>query len=124
MKGLAIFLNVCFPGVGSFVVNKPGQGVAQIILYVVGIILCFTFIGAVVGIPLCIGVWIWGVVTAASTGDRPQQQIVIMQNVTHGTASHVVNPPNGTEVPTRSAVEDRSGAYLDATPTVKRVRSD
>ncbi len=124
MKGMAIFLNVCFPGVGSFVINKPGQGVAQIVLYVIGIILCFTFVGAVVGIPLCIGVWIWGLVTAASAGDKSQPQIVVMQNVTHGTASHVVNPPNATELPIRMPVENRSGSYLDPTPTFRTVRED
>ncbi len=124
MKGLAIFLNFFFPGIGSFVIGKPGQGAAQVILYVAGIVLCLTGIGALLGIALCIGVWIWGMVTAATGGAKPQQQIVIMQNVTHGVASHIVNPPSGVEPPARTLVEDRREPYLDATATIKQVRSE
>ncbi len=66
MQVLAIILNIFFPGVGSFFVGKPFQAIAQIILYLLGIILTVTYIFAIVGVPLCIGVWIWGLITAST----------------------------------------------------------
>ena len=63
MNVLAILANVVFPGVGTLIVGKTGSGIIQLILYSVGLLLTFTFIGAIVGVPLCIGVWIWGLVS-------------------------------------------------------------
>lgn len=64
MKTMAIILNFFFPGIGSLVIGKIGQGIVQIILFGLGVVLNFTFVGAIIGIPLCIGIWIWGIVTA------------------------------------------------------------
>jgi TM2 domain-containing membrane protein YozV len=123
MKGLAIILNVFIPGVGSFVVGKPGQGIAQILLYALGIVLCFTVIGVIVGAPLCFGIWIWGIVTAASSGQQQQPQIIIQQNVTHGVASHTVSP-NGVEYRNQPLAANRDASLLDATPRVTQTRTD
>jgi TM2 domain-containing membrane protein YozV len=80
MKVLSIFLNVFFPGVGSIVLGKVGQGISQIVLYAIGLILSFTVVGAIVGIPLCIAVWIWGIVTATSAPSAPIE-VVVTQRV-------------------------------------------
>lgn len=72
MKGLAIFLNIALPGVGSFVVGKAGQGIAQILLWGFGLLLTIGTlgIGGIVGIPLMIAVWIWGIITATGAGTQ------------------------------------------------------
>ena len=79
MKAAAIIVNFFFPGIGSFFVGKVGQGIAQIILYVIGLFFIFTGVGAIIGSPLCIAVWIWGLVTAASVPAQPIQVTIVHQ---------------------------------------------
>jgi TM2 domain-containing membrane protein YozV len=66
MKALAIILNVFLPGVGTLVAKKIWQGITQLLLGVVGIVLTVTMIGAIIGLPLLLGVWIWAIVSAAT----------------------------------------------------------
>jgi TM2 domain-containing membrane protein YozV len=73
MKVLGILVNLFFPGVGTMIVGKVGQGVAQLCLYLFGVFLTFTAIGAIIGIPLCVIVWIWALVSAASSPPQPIQ---------------------------------------------------
>jgi len=47
------------PGLGSIIGGKTKSGVIQLILFIVGIPLSFLLIG----IPLVIAMWIWGIVT-------------------------------------------------------------
>jgi len=42
---------------------RTGSGVTQLVLSIVSWMLIFTLIGAIIGIPLIIGMWIWGLVT-------------------------------------------------------------
>jgi|EndMetStandDraft_8_1072994.scaffolds.fasta_scaffold229972_2 TM2 domain-containing membrane protein YozV len=77
MKILAILLNFFFPGVGSMVIGKVGTGVTQLLLYVVGIFLSLTVVLAIIGVPLCLGAWIWGLVTAANSPEQPIQVTVV-----------------------------------------------
>ena len=79
MKALAIVLNVFFPGVGSLVLGKVAQGILQIVLYFIGILLTVTAIGAIIGLPLMLGIWIWGIVVAATHNAQPIQVNVINQ---------------------------------------------
>lgn len=82
MKALAIILNVFFPGVGTIVAGKVGMGVGQLIMYVVGIVLIFTVIGVILGGPLMLAAWIWGLVSVINVEDRPQIVHVVHQNAT------------------------------------------
>lgn len=66
MKALAIILNIIWPGIGTLVIGRVGLGIAQILLHLIGVVLTLTAIGALIGVPLCIGVWIWGIVVASS----------------------------------------------------------
>jgi hypothetical protein len=50
------------PGVGSIVCGKPRAGVAQLALLLVGLPLCFAYIG----FPMIFGAWIWGLVTSGN----------------------------------------------------------
>ena len=57
---IALLLNVLIlPGVGTIVGGRTNTGVIQIILFCLGILLSIVLIG----IPLAIGIWIWGLVT-------------------------------------------------------------
>jgi len=62
-QGLAIaglLLNILIiPGLGSIVAGETKTGVWQLVLAIVGFVLSFV----VIGIPILIGAWIWGLVT-------------------------------------------------------------
>lgn len=61
---VALILNILiFPGLGSLIGGRTKTGIWQIVLIVVSVILDITIIGLIIGIPLGIGVWIWGIVT-------------------------------------------------------------
>lgn len=62
MKVLAVIFNIFLPGVGTFFTGQIGLAVGQLLLYIVGVLASFIFIG----IPIVLGVWIWGIVTAAN----------------------------------------------------------
>jgi len=60
----ALLLNILIiPGLGTLVGGRTGSGVTQLVLSIVSWMLIFTLIGAIIGIPLIIGMWIWGLVT-------------------------------------------------------------
>lgn len=67
-KNPAVSLIVSFfiPGVGSMINGDVGTGVAILILYIVGVALAFVL----VGIPLLIGAWIWGLIDAYQGAQR------------------------------------------------------
>jgi TM2 domain-containing membrane protein YozV len=67
-KNPAVSLIVSFfiPGVGSMINGDVGTGVAILILYIVGIGLAFLLIG----IPILIGAWIWGMIDAYQGAQR------------------------------------------------------
>jgi TM2 domain-containing membrane protein YozV len=72
MKALAIIINIFFPGIGTLIVGKIGEGVAQLILFIVGVILSATVILSFIGIPLILAMWVWSIVSAATS--RPKSQ--------------------------------------------------
>ena len=67
-KNPAVSLIVSFflPGVGSMINGDVGIGVAILILYIVGFVLAFVLIG----IPLALGAWIWGLIDAYQGAQR------------------------------------------------------
>ena len=71
MKIIAVIINILFPGVGSMILGRIGVGIAQLIIYLVGAVLAFTVILSVVGIPMMVVAWIWGLVTAATSPSEP-----------------------------------------------------
>jgi TM2 domain-containing membrane protein YozV len=80
MKIAAIILNFFFPGIGSLVIGKIGSGITQLLLYIIGWFFTFTLIGAILGLPMILVAWIWGLVTAATHQDQPVQVHVIHSN--------------------------------------------
>lgn len=79
MKAFAIIANILVPGTGSFLLGYVGQGLGQILIWGIGALLTlFTLgIGGIIGIPMMLGAWIWGIVTAAG---GPQQNINVTVN--------------------------------------------
>ena len=72
MKVVAILINFFVPGIGSFFIKQIGQGIVQFILWFIGVVLTMTAIGAIIGIPLMLGAWIWGLVSAGTYNEKPQ----------------------------------------------------
>jgi hypothetical protein len=79
MKVVAIIINIFFPGVGTLIVGKIGTGVTQIILTIIAMVMNFTGVLSIIGIPLAIGVWIWALVSVASS--NATETIVIREVV-------------------------------------------
>jgi len=64
MAVAALLLNILIlPGLGSAIAGRTKTGVWQIVLIIASLVLDTTIIGLIIGIPLGIGIWIWGLVT-------------------------------------------------------------
>ncbi len=64
--GLAIaglLINVILPGLGSIIAGRTKTGLWQLLLMVLGIVFTLTVIGAIIGIPLIVVAWVWGIIT-------------------------------------------------------------
>jgi len=55
---IALIVSFFIPGLGSMINGRIGIGVTILLVYIVGAILSFVLIG----IPIAIGAWIWGMV--------------------------------------------------------------
>ena len=71
---LYLFLSFLLPGLGTMLLDNVGKGVGILALYIVGILLSLVLIG----IPLAIGAWIWGMVDAYQSAQRWNQAHGIM----------------------------------------------
>jgi len=60
---IGLVLNLLIPGLGSLVGGKTKVGIWQLVLYILGAVLSLTFVLAIVGGPLTVIAWIWGIVT-------------------------------------------------------------
>jgi hypothetical protein len=60
-------LNVVLPGLGTLIYGKSkGVGVAQLVLFLVGLMLCLTLIGILIGGPMMLGAWIWSIISGVA----------------------------------------------------------
>ncbi len=66
---LSVLLSVFIPGLGSMINDRVGTGVTILILNLAGIVLSL----ALIGIPLAIATWIWGLVDAYQSAQRWNQ---------------------------------------------------
>lgn len=63
---VSVLLSIFIPGLGSMVNDNVGVGVAILVLNIIGWILAILLIG----VPLMIGSWIWGLVDAYQSAQR------------------------------------------------------
>lgn len=57
---VALILNILIlPGLGSLIGGKTKEGIWQLVLAIVGIVLSII----IIGIPIIIAAWVWGIVT-------------------------------------------------------------
>ena len=63
---VSVLLSIFVPGLGSMVNGNAGVGVTILILNIIGWILAI----ALIGIPLAIGTWIWGLADAHQSAQR------------------------------------------------------
>lgn len=99
MKALAVILNIFIPGVGSFVIGAVGQGIGQILIYGLGFLLTFGTLGfgGIIGLPMMLGAWVWGLVTAAGASPQPLQVNITNSNSNGGetpTINSGARPPS------------------------------
>ena len=76
MRVLGVIVNLFFPGIGTILVGKIVSGVVQFLLYAAAVALIATGVGALLGIPIAIVVWIWAIVSAATAEDKPLVVVV------------------------------------------------
>jgi TM2 domain-containing membrane protein YozV len=67
---IGVVLSFFIPGLGTMVNGNVGRGVLILALYVVGFLLAFFFIG----IPIMIGVWIWGLIDGYTSAQQWNRQ--------------------------------------------------
>ena len=71
---LALVLNIIiWPGLGSLIAGE-NVGWTQGLLNLLGLVLIFTLIGMIIGIPLMIAMWVWGIVTGVQLIQRAGTQ--------------------------------------------------
>ncbi len=71
-KSPAVSLIVSFflPGVGSMINGDTGIGITILLLWLLAIFLDVTVFGLIVGVPLGLGMWIWGMIDAYQGAQR------------------------------------------------------
>jgi TM2 domain-containing membrane protein YozV len=71
-KSPAVSLIVSFflPGVGSMINGDVGIGITILLLWILAIFLDVTVFGLIVGVPLGLGMWIWGMIDAYQGAQR------------------------------------------------------
>jgi hypothetical protein len=66
MKVLGVIINLFWPGVGTLVVGKFVTGTIQAVLSLIALLLIFSGIGAVIGIPVALILCIWSVISVVT----------------------------------------------------------
>jgi len=62
-----IIVNIFLPGLGTIIFGEKETGIIQLVLSLTGVVLVATIIGAIIGYPLWIALWIWALITGIKT---------------------------------------------------------
>jgi TM2 domain-containing membrane protein YozV len=82
MNMVAVLVNFFVPGIGSFMLGQGGAGVAQLLMFIIGLMLVVTVFLLPFGLLLMAIAWIWGLITAANANKT--QKVVVVQNEKSG----------------------------------------
>jgi len=77
MNIIAVLVNFFIPGIGSFMVGRGGAGVAQLLLFGMGLLFVVTVFLLPIGLILMGIAWIWGLITAATASNKPAKVIIV-----------------------------------------------
>jgi hypothetical protein len=67
MAAIGIALNILvLPGLGSLIMTRYVPGIGQLVLFIVGVLLCLSKLGVDTGGAMVMGAWIWGLVSGIS----------------------------------------------------------
>lgn len=66
----ALVLNVVIPGTGSLVAGRVSVGVAQLLMWLVGVPFSFVLLG----LPMALAAWVWSLVTGVHILEEAKQQ--------------------------------------------------
>jgi hypothetical protein len=72
MKTFAFFLNFFLPGLGTLFAKKIIEGILQLVIWVVTLLLIITGLLAVLGIPLGFINVMWATYSVATTFNKPE----------------------------------------------------
>ena len=64
---IGLIVNLFLPGLGTIIFGLTETGVIQLVLYLVGVFLMVSILGAIVGVPLMLAMWIWALVLSIKT---------------------------------------------------------
>jgi len=64
--GIGLLVSFFIPGLGSMMNGKVGRGVTILLVYIVGVFLSLV----IIGIPIAIGAWIWGMVDGYQSAQK------------------------------------------------------
>ena len=70
-------------------IGRVPIGIAQLLIWLVGVMLIFTVIGALIGFPMMLGAWIWGLMVAV---DDSQQSPVVVNVINASAQSAEASP--------------------------------
>jgi hypothetical protein len=71
VKTAAFIINIFLPGAGTILIGKIPTGIVQLALYGLAHLLMWTVVGILFGLPLLAIVWLWGLITVATTPVPP-----------------------------------------------------
>jgi len=73
-----LVLNIILPGLGGLIYGQAkGAAVAQLVLFLVGLLLCLTLIGILLGLPLMLAAWVWSIISGVGmlSSKQPPPQL-------------------------------------------------
>lgn len=62
--GIALLVSFFIPGVGSMMNGEAGKGAGILLGWMMGLLLTATLFFAIIGLPLCFGMWLLGLIDA------------------------------------------------------------
>lgn len=66
LRIIGVAVNIVCPGIGTMIVGKIPQGITQFFLFVISLFCMFSVVFSLIGFPIFVVAWVWGIVSAAN----------------------------------------------------------